>query len=96
MRLKHDKTLITGKPGVGKTTLVTKIVERMRPVRAVGFHTSEIRIRGSRVGFELYGLNGRHRTLAHVDFRNEDRVGKYKVDKRGFEVRRPPLRGDSG
>lgn len=85
MRLKHDKTLITGRPGVGKTTLVTKIVERMRLVSTAGFYTTEIRSKGARMGFELHGLNGRHRTLAYVDFRSEDRVGKYGVDRRGFE-----------
>lgn len=85
MRLKHDKTLITGKPGVGKTTLVTKVVERMRSVHMAGFYTTEIRSQGSRVGFELCGLNGKRRTLAHVDIHSQDRVGKYRVDRRGFE-----------
>ena len=86
MRLKHDKTLITGRPGVGKTTLVTKIAERMRPVRVAGFYTTEIRSGGSRVGFELRGLTGKHQTLAHVDVQSPDRVGKYKVDTGSFEV----------
>jgi len=85
MRLKHDKILITGEPGVGKTTLVTKIVERMRSIHMAGFYTAEIRSKGFRVGFELCGLNGRRRTLAHVDIRSQDRVGKYRVDTGGFE-----------
>jgi nucleoside-triphosphatase len=85
MRLKHEKTLITGKPGVGKTTLLTKIVERMGSVHMAGFYTTEIRSQGSRVGFELCGVNGKRRILAHVDIHSQDRVGKYKVDRRGFE-----------
>lgn len=85
MRLRYDKTLITGKPGVGKTTIVTKIVEGMRSVNMVGFYTTEIRSKGSRMGFELCGLNGKHRTLAHVDIESRHRVGKYKVDTKGFE-----------
>ena len=85
MRLRHDKTLITGKPGVGKTTLIQKIVERMRSVKMAGFYTTEIRSKGSRVGFELWGLDGKRRTLAHVDIHSRHRVGKYRVDTGGFE-----------
>ena len=70
---------------MGKTTLVTKIVERMRSIHMAGFYTAEIRSKGFRVGFELCGLNGRRRTLAHVDIRSQDRVGKYRVDTGGFE-----------
>jgi nucleoside-triphosphatase THEP1 len=43
MRLKHAKTLVTGKPGAGKTTLVQKIIERVGPVHIAGFYTAEIR-----------------------------------------------------
>ena len=36
--------LITGKPGVGKTTLVERIVERLRnSLRPTGFTTTEVR-----------------------------------------------------
>ncbi|MCP4263219.1 MAG: hypothetical protein GY774_37775 [Planctomycetes bacterium] len=40
MRLRHAKTLITGKSGVGKTTLVQKIIKRMGSVKMAGFYTS--------------------------------------------------------
>jgi nucleoside-triphosphatase len=85
MRLRHAKTLITGKPGVGKTTLIQNIIERMRSVNMAGFFTAEIRGRGSRLGFELQGLNGECRTLAHVDISSRHRVGKYGVDTVAFE-----------
>ena len=85
MRLRYDKSLITGKPGVGKTTLVQKIIKRMHSVNMTGFYTAEIRSKGSRLGFELQGLNGKRRTLAHVDIRGQHRVGKYGVDMGGFE-----------
>ena len=85
MRLRHTKTLITGKPGVGKTTLVQKIIERMRSVKMAGFCTAEIRYMGSRLGFELQSLNGERRTLAHVEIDSRNRVGRYGVDTNGFE-----------
>jgi nucleoside-triphosphatase len=50
-----------------------------------GFYTSEIRSAGSRLGFELQGLNGGYRTLAHVKIDSQYRVGRYGVDKDGFK-----------
>lgn len=85
MRLKHAKTLITGIPGVGKTTLVQKIIEQADPLKITGFVTTEIRFRGSRQGFELHGLNGTRRILSHVNIQSRHRVGKYGVDTDGFE-----------
>jgi len=78
--------LISGKPGAGKTTLVQKIIKRMESINMAGFYTSEIRATGSRLGFELQGLNGGCRTLAHVEIDSQQhRVGRYGVDKDGFE-----------
>jgi nucleoside-triphosphatase len=85
MRLRHTKTLITGKPGVGKTTLVQKIIKQMGSAIMAGFYTSEIRGTGSRLGFKLLGLNGGYQTLAHVQINSRHRVGRYGVDKDGFE-----------
>ncbi len=77
--------MITGKPGVGKTTLVQKIIKQMRSVNMAGFYTAEIRGMGSRLGFELHGLNGERRILAHVEIDSQHRVGRYGVDTNGFE-----------
>jgi nucleoside-triphosphatase len=57
----------------------------MRPMNMAGFYTAEIRPKGSRLGFELRGLNGERRTLAHVDIDSRHRVGKYRVDMAGFD-----------
>jgi nucleoside-triphosphatase len=86
MEPQYPKTLITGKPGVGKTTLVRKVVERMRRVSMVGFYTSEIRSNEKRSGFELRGISGERRVLAHVNIQSRHRVGRYGVDIAGFEV----------
>jgi len=51
-----------------------------------GFYTSEIRSGGYRSGFELRGLNGDRRSLAHVGLESRHRVGKYGVDTAGFEL----------
>ena len=85
MQLQYEKTLITGKPGVGKTTLVRNIIAQMQSVPMAGFYTTEIRSKGYRTGFELRGLNGDRRILAHVRLESRHRVGKYGVDTPGFE-----------
>ncbi len=86
MRLRHAKILITGKPGVGKTTLIQKIIERIGSVKTAGFITTEIRYRGSRSGFKLKGMNGTSRILAHVNIDSQHRVARYGVDTKGFEA----------
>lgn len=70
---------------MGKTTLVQKVIAQMRSVRIAGFYTAEIQRGGTRLGFELQGLNGKRGVLAHVDIDSPHRVGKYGVDTGGFE-----------
>jgi nucleoside-triphosphatase len=78
--------LITGLPGVGKTTLVKKFLEELKQFNPVGFYTEEIKEKGIRKGFELISLDGRRRLLSHTDIQGPHRVGKYKVDVKGFEA----------
>jgi len=77
--------LITGLPGVGKTTLVKKLCEAMSDLRPCGFYTEEIREHGVRQGFALVGLDGRCGTLSHVDVKSPVRVGGYGVALDDFE-----------
>ena len=71
--------LITGLPGVGKTTIVKQVAQILGP-RAGGFYTEEIRGPGGRKGFRLVTLDGREAVMAHVDIRTRNRVGRYGVD----------------
>ncbi len=79
------KILVTGTPGVGKTTLIKELSAGLKELHPVGFYTEEIREGAERKGFELIGLNGRKGCLAHKDFKSPYRVGKYGVDLKGFE-----------
>lgn len=82
---KH-RILLTGRPGVGKTTVILRTIERLnRP--AAGFYTREVREAGpqsARIGFDVVTLAGESAPLARMDFRGP-RVGKYGVDVRRFE-----------
>jgi len=84
--LAKKNILITGLPGVGKTTLVKKLVEELKQFHPVGFYTEEIREEGTRKGFELISLDGRRGLLSHTDIQSPHRVGKYKVDVKGYEA----------
>jgi len=77
--------LITGLPGTGKTTLVIRLVERLRTFNPAGFYTEEVRTGGTRKGFEIVDLRGTRALLSHVDIVGGRRVGKYGVDVEGFE-----------
>lgn len=81
-----NNILITGPPRSGKTTLIKRIAQESKYLLPEGFYTEEIKVKGSRVGFELMGLDGRKGTLSHVDIPSSFRVGKYRVDVSGFEV----------
>ena len=82
---KRKNILITGQPGIGKTTLIKKLSEEIRDLRFSGFYTREIREGGIRKGFELISFEGRKDILSHVDMKSPWRVSKYGVDVEGFE-----------
>lgn len=71
--------LLTGRPGVGKTTCLRKVLDLLQ-VPAEGFFTEEIREQGRRVGFSLLTLSGRRATLALMSRSGAPRVGKYGVN----------------
>jgi nucleoside-triphosphatase len=81
--MKH--LLITGKPGVGKTTLIREVSQRLKNYDPVGFYTQEIRVNGHRQGFRLLSLDGRSGILSHIQHKGPHRVGRYGVDLIGFE-----------
>lgn len=76
--------LLTGSPGVGKTTLIRKAIAEAK-LKAGGFYTEEIRSGGVRQGFRIVTLDGHDTTLAHVDFPSDYRVAKYGVSIQNLE-----------
>ncbi|XP_070577782.1 cancer-related nucleoside-triphosphatase homolog [Ptychodera flava] len=98
--------LLTGPPGIGKTTLVRKVSEELSngSVTTQGFYTEEVRGgHGKRVGFDVVTLDGQRGILARVSSdgrshgggggRREYRVGQYSVNLRSFEeIALPVLR----
>ncbi|ADC88800.1 protein of unknown function DUF265 [Thermocrinis albus DSM 14484] len=80
------KIVITGEPGVGKTTLVKKLVQMLGD-RAVGFWTEEIRDKktGKRTGFKVINTQGQEVVFASKFFTSRHLVGSYGVNVERFE-----------
>jgi nucleoside-triphosphatase len=80
--------LLTGAPGVGKTTVLIKTVEalKFKGISVGGMISREAREDNVRVGFEIIDLTyGKHGWLAHVDQKSGPQVGKYKVNLEDLE-----------
>lgn len=87
--------LVTGPPGVGKTTLIIRALESLKAsnpdFKLQGFYTREIREGSERVGFEVVTLDGRKAPLATTSSSSSPAcfrwptVGKYIVDVASFE-----------
>lgn len=84
--------LITGLPGVGKTTVIRRVAERLHGSRLGGFYTEELREAGQRTGFRLVDFAGRALTFAHVGF-GGPRVSRYGVDVAALDARAEALLG---
>lgn len=76
---------VTGHPGVGKTTLVLRVMERV-PLKCGGMITKEIRKIGRRVGFSVHDvLTGREGILAHIHLERGPKLGRYRINLRDLE-----------
>lgn len=81
--MKRRLLLLTGIPGIGKTTVLLKVVEALkaRGYNVGGMVSREVRSCGTRVGFEILDLSsGRRGWLAHVNQKIGPQVGKYRVN----------------
>ncbi len=74
---------VTGSPGVGKSTVVAKVAEKLTSqsgFKIGGIQTTEIRREGYREGFSIRDLaTGKTGTLSHIKGRGP-RFGKYHVN----------------
>jgi nucleoside-triphosphatase len=78
------RLFLTGNPGVGKTTLIRAVVERLEGFMLAGFYTEETRQGGQRTGFRIVTLDGQAGTLASLGRQNPT-VGKYSIHIEEFE-----------
>ncbi|MQL56582.1 NTPase [Acidianus ambivalens] len=82
------RIFITGRPGVGKTTLLMYVVEEVkkRGYKVVGFYCPEVREGGKRIGFKIVSISsGKEKWLAKVG-EGKIKVGKYAVQSEAGEI----------
>ncbi|MBC8382600.1 MAG: NTPase [Candidatus Cloacimonetes bacterium] len=76
--------LITGYPGVGKTTIINKIIKDLS-CSIGGFYTHEMRENGRRTGFYITDFEGNQMIMASERSNSPYRVNKYGVNIDAFE-----------
>ncbi len=79
-----NNILLTGYPGVGKTSLVNKIIEKLA-CKIGGFYTHEKREKRRRTGFYITDFDGNQMVMADVNSDSPYRVSKYGVNVNAFE-----------
>lgn len=80
--------MITGNPGIGKTTLISNVVEiiKDRGYSVGGIITQEIRDKQKRIGFEILNIeSGKKGVLAHIDLKKGPKIGKYRVNSKDLD-----------
>ena len=86
---------ITGRPGIGKTTIFIRVFERLQRdgYRITGFVCPEVRRGGRRIGFLIRSLDGKlERWLARSDGCDGPRVGRYYTCMEAVDVASHVLR----
>jgi nucleoside-triphosphatase len=77
--------LLTGKPRVGKTSALKKIIHTIGIEYCGGFYTEEIRDHRNRVGFKCVTLDEKELKIADVNLQSQIRIGRYGLEINKFE-----------
>ncbi len=90
MKAASHTLLLTGTPGIGKTTVLREVAARLSGCKVGGFYTEEIRTPdGERSGFRIAGFDGRRAVMAQTEFPGPHRVGRYGVDVAAIDALAP-------
>lgn len=77
--------LLTGKPRMGKTTMIKKLINVLGTDLCGGFYTEEITDSHDRIGFRCVSVHGESVEIANVESVSTTRIGRYGIDIEKFE-----------
>lgn len=80
---------MTGNPGIGKTSILLKVVDYLKSkgFSVGGMISREVRLQNTRVGFEILDISSSRRGwLAHVNQKSGPQVGRYRVNMNDLET----------
>lgn len=77
---------IVGAPGIGKTTLITRLHHDLTPLVIRGFHKETIYENRTLKGYRLSTFNFEDLIIAHVHIEGPDRIGEFGLNLDGFET----------
>jgi nucleoside-triphosphatase len=77
--------LLTGAPGVGKTSLIRKLSEIFKEFNPTGFYTAEVVEDGTKSGILVFNLQGDGRVLAGTNVKSRYVAGRYRIDVKSFD-----------
>ncbi len=79
---------LTGAPGVGKSTVVGRVAEKVRlsGIKVGGMTSGDLKSASTRLGFEIRDLlTNRTGVLAHVNQAAGPRIGRYRVNSEDLD-----------
>ena len=76
---------ITGIPGVGKTTLLKKLVHDLNMLVINGFHKEKIVEEDSTRGYRVISFDNKEQILAHLFIEGPNKIDGFGVNIEGFE-----------
>ena len=65
--------------------MIMRLSDMLKTKKISGFYTKEIREAGQRTGFSLQTFGGKKSLLSSINSKNGPKVGRYRVDVKGFE-----------
>lgn len=77
--------LITGAPGIGKTSLIKHLIRDLTPLIIRGFYKEAIFENSICKGYRIITVEHREQILAHVYFEGPERIDQYGINIDGFE-----------
>jgi len=83
--MKIKNIFVTGSIGIGKSTVLRRVIACLSDVTVRGFRILSIYDKNQRLGFALDSLEGNNEVFAHVSLASPDRFDIYGFDYRVFE-----------